>query len=432
MPVPVPEGPFLYRWRHTTTPREQQQTTRSMMASFSVSQRVVTPAVGRGVVQGRSSSARTTIRVAAHSSSASSISRHDTTRVAASSASASSAVAASSVGVASPRLNMHQPTARQRQHRRGASVIVRSSDAAAAPTSSDGGDGKKMTTFIAGILWFFAHQLIGVGNDVIMKYTGSTLGVAQVVFLRFAFATLTMLPVMLSSGIDSFKTDRIPLHIARSVLLAAGIALYCQGLAIAPIAVVTTLNFTIPLFTLVMARIFLKERVDATRWIGTLVGFAGVMVVVQPGGAAFNPMWLVVLVSAAMFASLDVLNKVFVGKESFWAMIFYTAFFTTCISAIPAYMSWVAPTSTQLILLAVLGAGANLLLYCLLKSFSMVDASALAPFRYTELMWSAAVGAVLFAEIPAATTLIGAAVIIPSTLYVVWAENQKSKEEDAQ
>ena len=210
---------------------------------------------------------------------------------------------------------------------------------------------------VVGILWFFAHQAIGVGNDVIMKYTGSTLGVAQVVFLRFAFATLTMLPVMLSSGIDSFKTDRIPLHIARSVLLAAGIALYCQGLAIAPIAVVTTLNFTIPLFTLVMARIFLKERVDATRWIGTLVGFAGVMVVVQPGGAAFNPMWLVVLVSAAMFASLDVLNKVFVGKESFWAMIFYTAFFTTLIAAVPAWMAWVPPSAMQLGLLAVLGWG---------------------------------------------------------------------------
>ena len=134
---------------------------------------------------------------------------------------------------------------------------------------------------------------------------------------------------------------------------------------------------------------------------------------------------------AAMFASLDVLNKVFVGKESFWAMIFYTAFFTTVISAVPAYMSWVAPTTVQLGLLAVLGAGANLLLYCLLKSFSMVDASALAPFRYTELMWSAAVSALCFAEIPAASTLIGAAVIIPSTLYVVWAENQKSKEEDA-
>ena len=306
-------------------------------------------------------------------------------------------------------------------HRAGAA------DAAADAPASDP-EPRKATAFAVGLLWFFAHQLIGVGNDVIMKYTGSTLSVAQVVFLRFAFATLTMLPVMFLSGVDSFKTDRAPLHVARSALLACGIALYCRGLAIAPIAVVTTLNFTIPLFTLVMARVFLNEKVDATRWIGTLAGFAGVMVVMRPGGAAFDARWLTVLLSAAAFAALDVLNKVFVGKESFWAMIFYTALFTTAFAAVPAAMAWVTPTHTQLGLLAILGAGANVLLFCLLKSFSLVDASALAPFRYTELMWSAAVGFLVFSEIPAVSTLIGAAVIIPSTLYVVWAENQKSEE----
>ena len=176
-----------------------------------------------------------------------------------------------------------------------------------------------------------------------------------------------------------------------------------------------------------MARFFLDEKVDKTRWLGTLTGFVGVTVVVQPGGASFNPMWLVVLLSAALFAALDVLNKIFVGKESFWAMIFYTAFFTTLISAYPAYLSWVPPSTAQLVLMAFLGGGANLLLYCLLKSFSLVDASALAPFRYVELLWSAVIGALLFAEVPATSTLVGAAVIIPSTLYIVWAENKKSK-----
>jgi drug/metabolite transporter (DMT)-like permease len=310
---------------------------------------------------------------------------------------------------------------------RGRCIVTRCADGAV----SIGNEGvneeeaEPRNKFLTGILWFFAHQIIGVGNDVIMKYTGGTLGVAQVVFLRFAFATLTMLPVMFASGLNSFKTDRVTLHIARSFLLAAGIALYCEGLSLAPIAVVTTLNFTIPLFTLVLARMFLSERVDRTRWAGTILGFIGVTIVVQPWGAFFNPMWLVVLLSASMFACLDVLNKVFVGKESFWAMIFYTAFFTTLIAAYPAYLSWVQPTAVQVGLLSILGAGANLLLYCLLKSFSLLDASALAPFRYTELLWSAAVGAILFSEIPARTTLIGAMVIIPSTMYVVWAESRK-------
>lgn len=315
--------------------------------------------------------------------------------------------------------NAQQPSRR--------SVVARDSADAAAVTMPE--EPKPLGAFIVGIMWFFAHQLVGVGNDVIMKYTGQNMSVAQVVFLRFLFATITMLPVMFASGVESFKTDRVPLHIARSALLAGGIFMYVKGLTIAPIAMVTTLNFTIPLFTLVLAALVLKEKVDATRWIGTLVGFAGVMVVVQPGAATFNPMYLIILLSALMFACLDVLNKVFVGKESFWAMIFYTALFTTLICAIPAFGAWVAPTGMQLLLLALLGGGANALLYCLLKSFSLVDASALAPFRYTELIWSAAVGFLIFGEVPAMTTLYGALIIIPSTLYVVWAENRKAKSE---
>ena len=89
---------------------------------------------------------------------------------------------------------------------------------------------------------------------------------------------------------------------------------YVKGPTIALIAVVTTLNFTIRVVYARAAARLSQGKVDATRWIGTLVGFAGVMVVMQPGGAVFNPMWLVVLLSAAMFASLDVLNKVLRGR----------------------------------------------------------------------------------------------------------------------
>eukprot|EP00854_Cymbomonas_tetramitiformis_P006428 gene6428-7705_t len=254
--------------------------------------------------------------------------------------------------------------------------------------------------------------------------------VMQIVFLRFAFATVSMLPFMFASGLSSFKSSRLPLHFARSVLLAGGIALYCQGLTVAPIAVVTTLNFTIPLFTLIMSRVFLSEPVGFERWVATLSGFAGVMVVLQPwASAAFNPQWLVVLVSATMFASLDVLNKFFVDKESFWAMIFYTAFFTAVITAYPAFTVWTAVSGPDLCLLAALGAGANLLLYCLLKSFSFADASALAPFRYTELILSAVVGFLFFGEVLSTQTLMGALVIVPSTLFVVWRESKAGKDD---
>jgi len=300
---------------------------------------------------------------------------------------------------------------------------------AMAAVADEGGASSNPTggaAFLVGLAWYLGHQLVGVGNDVIMKFAGGNLPVPQIVFLRFAFATLTMLPFMAASGRSAFRTGRVPLHVARSVLLAGGIGLYCSGLTVAPYAVVVTLNFTIPLFTLLLSRLVLGEHVGPLRWCATLAGFLGVMVVLQPGQLAFNPQWLMVLLGAGLFASLDVLNKYFVGKESFWAMIFYTALFTAGLTLYPALQVWTPVAAGQLRLLALLGAGANLLLYCLLKAFAVADASALAPFRYTELLLSALVGYALFAEVPALTTLLGAGIIIPSALFVVWQESRRA------
>ena len=277
--------------------------------------------------------------------------------------------------------------------------------------------------FAVALLWYLAHQIVGVGNDVIMKFVGTSLHAAQVVFLRFAFAALSMLPFMIANP-STFKTDRVPLHVARSVILLGAIGLYVYGLSIAPIAAVTTLNFTIPIFTLLLAMMFLSEKVDAGRWLATAAGFAGVAMVLRPSNAAFDPRWLSVLGSALLFAGLDVLNKVFIGKESFWARIFYTAAITAILAAVPAALVWTAPTAMQLGLLIVLGGGANLLLFCLLKAFSLVDVSALAPYRYLELLLSILVGYIFFAEIPATSTIAGALAIVPATAFITWKEQQ--------
>jgi hypothetical protein len=134
-------------------------------------------------VQGRAS-ARRSSAAAPHNTHSNPIelSRHRASRVcAAASASVGVVAAIRSDNDTDSRTHWHTHTI---VHRRGSCVTVRASDVAAAPAAGgdDASSGKKMSTFYAGILWFFAHQLIGVGNDVIMKYTGSTLGVAQVVF----------------------------------------------------------------------------------------------------------------------------------------------------------------------------------------------------------------------------------------------------------
>jgi S-adenosylmethionine uptake transporter len=280
---------------------------------------------------------------------------------------------------------------------------------------------------IIGVTWFLLSLAIGVMNDVLSKQLGQNLHPIEITFFRFLFSTLSLLPFMFYNGVGSFYTGRVGLHICRGALLFIGIAIFCYGLTIAPISVATVINFTIPLFTLILAAIFLKERVKAARWMATLIGFLGVMVVFHPKQVGFDFTMFLLLLSALLFAGLDVLNKRFVVQEGMLVMLFYTGLFTMLLGIVPTYFVWQVPSMHQLGLFFILGCGANLLLYCLLKGFENADASALAPFRYTELLISAAMGYLFFAEIPSKYTWLGAAIIVPSSFIVVYSEMRKSR-----
>lgn len=272
--------------------------------------------------------------------------------------------------------------------------------------------------YLLGITWFILSIVISNVNDIIMKKLGYDLHPMQVAFCRFFFGTMSLIPLMIYFGKKSFVTKRYYIHITRGVLLFFGISIWCFGLSIVPITTATILTFTIPLFVLVMAPIFLGEKVSTQLWVVTILGFVGVLIVFNPTSASFQPIAIIMLISSLMFASLDIINKKFVASESMLSMLFYSAVVTTILSIYPAYLYWQSINSYQLFLMAVMGVFSNLILFCLLKSFSIVNASAVAPYRYLELVLSGVFGYVLFHEIPELTMYIGAAIIIPSTFYV--------------
>jgi S-adenosylmethionine uptake transporter len=244
----------------------------------------------------------------------------------------------------------------------------------------------------------------------------------QVAFFRFLFGTLSLMPFMLYFGKSSFSTPRPMLHVIRGSILFCAISIWIFGLKLIPIATATLLTFTIPLFVLIMARIFLHEKVTLQLWLATLLGFCGTIIAFDPSDLEFNPLSLLMLLSSALFASLDIINKKFIVKESMLSMLFYSALVTTILSIYPAYIYWQTPELSDLVLLFILGAGSNFILYCLLKAFTLVEASAVAPYRYLELVLSGAVGYLLFQEIPGLCMLIGAIIIIPTTLYIAYAQ----------
>lgn len=282
----------------------------------------------------------------------------------------------------------------------------------------------RSSNYLRGVLWFILSLVISVTNDVFAKHLGQNLHSVQITFLRFLFGTLSLLPFMIYYGKQSFYTSRIGLHVIRGGLLFCAIALWCFGLTQAPITVATTLTFIIPMFILILARFFLNEKVSWARWLVTIIGFLGTTIVLEPTSVNFSPLMLLLLAATFMFASLDIINKKFIVKESMLAMLFYTALVTMLLGAIPALIVWKTPSMIQLTVLFISGCAGNLLLYCLLKAFAATDASAIAPFRYIELILSAGLGIIVFNEIPTLALCLGSLIIIPCTLFLMYSETK--------
>jgi S-adenosylmethionine uptake transporter len=274
--------------------------------------------------------------------------------------------------------------------------------------------------YLKGAFWFISHVLISSINDSISVFLGSGLPSFEIVTLRFIFSALTLFVVMLPRGITAFKTDHIVLHFFRGLLLFIGIAIWVICLNKVPLVMVTLMSFTIPIFFVILAYFFLKEKIGIKNILITLAGFVGILIALNPSQDSFHPISLLLIGAVICFALLDILNKKYISQETTTNMLFYSALFTLLFSLIPTIMQgWVWPNQREIILCFILGAGANLILYTILKAFSLADATSLSPLRYCELIFSAIIAYFLFDQVPSTTLYIAAAIIIPCNILLL-------------
>ncbi len=290
--------------------------------------------------------------------------------------------------------------------------------------------------YAQGVFWIMLVSLLSNMNDILMRLLGSRLDGMEIAFFRFFFAAIVLLPIMLYQGKSAFKTALPGLHVLRALLGFGAVSCWCYGVTMAPLSVVATLALTVPIFVLPMAYLLLGEPVGWARTTATLAGFIGILVIVIPqdGGeqvlwqSSFNAGAMILIMAAILFAISDILNKKMVKHESVLAMLFYFAFGTSLAGAIPAWQVWQTPNLQEFMFLFLLGMGGNLILFCLLKAFAATQVSALAPYRYLELIFATVFGYLLFGEIPGSYVIIGAAIIIPSTLMIALYETKKKSD----
>ena len=214
------------------------------------------------------------------------------------------------------------------------------------------------------------------------------------------------------------RTKRLRLHIGRGVLGGIGQICVFYALAYLSLAVVTAITFTRPLFLVVFAVLFLGEMVRWRRWSAIIVGFVGVLIVARPAIDAVTIPLMVLVFSTACHASAHVFLKKASGVDSPPTVVFYYLVISTLVGAVPTALYWTTPDLTQFMWLALTG-----ILYLMGQgmialAFRAGEATAIMPFDYARLLYGILFDIVLFSLYPDSWTIVGASVIIGSTLYV--------------
>jgi drug/metabolite transporter (DMT)-like permease len=271
---------------------------------------------------------------------------------------------------------------------------------------------------VSAAVWMIIGSIAFAGMNVVIRQASTDMHTFQLVFFRNLFGLLWMAPWLISYGAAALRTGRVGFYVFRSSLGLVG--MYGSFYAVTHMAMAdaTALSFTAPLFATVGAVLFLKEKIRLRRTVATLVGFIGVLIVLRPGPETMNPVAFIALIGAAAGAASILVVRSLSRTESANAIVVYMVLFLAPISLPAAIWVWVWPSWSDLGLMVVLGGLGTMGHLAVTRAYAMAEATAVLPYDYLRLPITAAAGYLIFSELLDQWTVIGAAVIAISSIYI--------------
>jgi len=262
----------------------------------------------------------------------------------------------------------------------------------------------------------------------LVKLLGQRLDSFLIAFFRCFFGFLAILPLVLSKkGHHAFRTTHFYGHFLRG---AVGVAAMVGGFYATTrlrLTDSTAISFTAPLFMILAAIFLLGEKVRWRRGLATVAGFIGVLVMVRPDSGTLDAAAMVGLFAAFLVALSTTLIKRPSATEEALTILVYFGLFSSILTAIPAYVVWRPLTSDELALLGLVGTLGAVGQFCQVRAYAAGELMAVAPIDYSRLIFAGIMGFLLFAELPDRYTLVGAAIIVGSTLYIAYRETHLSR-----
>ncbi len=277
-----------------------------------------------------------------------------------------------------------------------------------------------------GIFYVLGAVLVFSAANVLVKWTVASYPINEVVFFRNAFALIPALVLVAANGgLKSLRTTKPAAHLLRGLVGVAAMATLFFSFQMLPLVDATAISFVQPLFLTALSVPFLGERVGLYRWSAVIVGFVGVLIMIQPGAGTFEAGAAIGLISAFLMACAFVLVRRLSTTESSSAIVFYFAVISTAASTLTLPLGWQTPTLSDFCLLALLGLAGGTGQYLMTQAFRLAPAAVIAPFNYTAMIWAALFGYLIWGDLPTLALLAGGGVVMASGLYILYRETHR-------
>lgn len=261
-------------------------------------------------------------------------------------------------------------------------------------------------------LWMGGWLALMLTMTVAGREATRDLDVFQIMVMRSSIGLVLLMPlVMMAGGLRSLRTTAFGQHVGRNVVHYTGQYLWLYALTLIPIAQLISIEFTMPIWTAILAAIFLGERIGWRKSASIALGLAGVAIIVRPG-ADFNLGQLLALASAVTFAVSVIMVKALTRRDSVTTIIFWMLVIQSVLGLVPALMVWKTPSAQDwpwIVLVAFCGSFSH---YCMARAMVHAEATIVVPMDFLRVPLAAVVGYLVYAEAIDVFTALGAGLIL--------------------
>ncbi|MBM3485843.1 MAG: DMT family transporter [Alphaproteobacteria bacterium] len=277
---------------------------------------------------------------------------------------------------------------------------------------------------VRGALWMGFAALAFAAGFVVIRYLSARYSVYELALFRSGLAAVLMLPWAIGAWRRVIGVRRWRIYLLYALTMYAGILCWFFALAHLPTAEATALYFTTPLFTIVIAAVFLGEKVGLRRWTATLIGFLGALVIIRPGVVAVSLPVIAVLATAFLFAIANVAIKALAATDGSNTVVFHGFLLVTIAGVVPALDGWVTPSWADMPWILFAGVSGLVSQQCFTRAVAAAPISVVMPPYFLQLPFAALFAWILFAELPSVYVWAGAAIICGSSYYIALREAQ--------